>query len=416
MVILDGLGDRGIPAFGGKTPLEAAQTPNMDSLVANGQAGLVDPMFPGLPLSTHTATGLLFGLPLKVAAELARGPVEAAGIGVANDPNGLYIRGNFATLEKSNRRLNILDRRAGRINEGTDILARHLGEVDLGGNITATLHPATQHRVVVKLSGPGLSDNITNTDPGNQYHKFGVLECRAIDSLDAAAVHTAQAINRLTEVVFERLSKHPVNQARLDSGSPSANGIICRSPGKLPKIHTAIEHLKLKTAVVAGEKTVLGLAAMLGYKELKDQAFTSLPNTDLHKKVAQAMLALKQHDLVYLHIKGPDICSHDLDPFAKRDLLESFDDAIAPLLQDDLVIGVTGDHSTDSNTGRHSGDPVPTLLYAPNSRLDRVHEFGEASCSQGGLGRINGFGFLTSMLDQMNVLENFNREDTSLYF
>ena len=416
MVILDGLGDRGIAAFGGKTPLEAANTPNMDSLVANGQSGLVDPMLPGLPLSTHTATGLLFGLPLSVAAELARGPVEAAGIGVANDPEGLYIRGNFATLEESNNHFNILDRRAGRIDENTDTLTSHLGVIELGDNITATFHPATHHRVVLKLSGPGLSANISDTDPGNQYHLTGVRECRALDAADAAAVRTALAINRLTKIVYERLSRHPVNLARIDSGKPPANGIISRSPGMLPRIHTKIEHLKLKTAVVAGEKTVLGLAALLGYTQIRDQAFTSLPSTDLHKKVAQAMLALKEHDLVYLHVKGPDICSHDLNPLAKRDLLESFDDAIAPLLEDELVIGITGDHSTDSNTGRHTGDPVPSLLYAPHSRLDQNRSFGESGCSLGGLCRINSFGFLTSMLDMMNLLENFQREDASFFF
>ncbi|MDJ0806212.1 MAG: phosphoglycerate mutase [Gammaproteobacteria bacterium] len=416
MVILDGLGDRGIVAFGGKTPLEAAKTPNLDRLAARGQTGLVDPLVPGLPLSTHTATGLLFGLPHKVARELARGPVEAAGIRIADDPHGLYIRGNFATLEKTDRHFSILDRRAGRIDAGTDLLARELGEIRLGEQITATLHPATHHRVVIKLSGPGLSANITNTDPGNRYHELGVLECRAINAEDAAALHTAQAINRLTNVVHEKLSEHPVNLARLAAGDPPANGIICRSPGKLPKIRTTIEHLKLKTAVIAGEKTVLGLAAMLGYTQIKDPGFTSLPDTDLQKKVALARHALADHDLVYLHIKGPDICAHDLDPVAKRKLLEAIDDAIAPLLQDDLVIGITGDHSTDSNTGRHSGDPVPSLLCAPHGRLDQVTEFGEASCAGGGLGRINSFGFLLSLLDLMNLLENYHREDADLYF
>lgn len=416
MVILDGLGDRGIPAFGGKTPLETARTPNMDSLISNGQAGLVDPLLPGLPLSTHTATALLFGVPVREAAVLSRGPVEAAGIGVASDPNGLYIRGNFATLEKYGQSFKILDRRAGRINEGTEELAHHLGELNLGEGVSATLHPATQHRVVVKLSGSDLSAQITNTDSGDQYHRYGVLKCQAIDAADAAAVRTADALNRFTEIVYDRLSEHSINLARLASGIPPANGIICRSPGKLLQVRTALEHLNLRTAVVAGEKTVLGMAAMLCYDGYKDPRFTSLPNTDLQSKIAQAMLALQDHDLVYLHVKGPDICSHDLDPIAKRDLLEAFDDAIAPLLGDEMVIAITGDHSTDSNTGRHSGDPVPSLLCGPNGRRDQVYEFGESNCSQGSLGRISSQGFLTSMLDMMNVLENYNRQDAYLYF
>ncbi|MEN8167816.1 MAG: phosphoglycerate mutase, partial [Pseudomonadota bacterium] len=168
VIILDGLGDRGIPAFGGRTPLETARTPHMDRLAANGQTGLVDPMVPGLPVSTHTAISLLFGLPLRVAAELTRGPIEARGIGIANDPEAIYIRGNLATLEQMNDHFRVIDRRAGRINDGATTLVSSLGEIELGDGIRASLHPATQHRVVIKLSGPGLSANITNTDPADQ--------------------------------------------------------------------------------------------------------------------------------------------------------------------------------------------------------------------------------------------------------
>ena len=75
MIILDGLGDRGIPGFGGRTPLEIADTPNMDSLASAGQCGLIDPLFPGMPVGTHTGMSLLFGLPRKQALKLARGPV-----------------------------------------------------------------------------------------------------------------------------------------------------------------------------------------------------------------------------------------------------------------------------------------------------------------------------------------------------
>lgn len=415
LIILDGLGDRGIPAFGGRTPLETARTPNMDHLATSGQTGLIDPMVPGLPVSTHTATSLLFGLPLGVAAQLTRGPVEATGIGIANDPDAIYIRGNFATIEQINDHFRVIDRRAGRINEGTTALASSLGEIDLGDGIKASLHTATQHRVVIKLSGPGLSAKITNTDPCDQDRENRLLDCQAIDSTDSAALRTAAAVNRLTTLVFEKLSVHPINQARREAGVPPANSIICRCPGRLPRLHTLNQRFGLKTAVVAGEKTVLGLAAMLGYSAISEPGFTSLPNTDLDSKIMHVKEALRSHDLVYLHIKGPDICSHDLNPTAKCELLERIDEALAPLLSEDLVIGITGDHSTDSNTGRHTGDPVPSLLCAPQGRVDDTRSFGESACAHGGLGRINSCGFLASMLDLMNVLDNYQPEDVSLY-
>ena len=416
MIILDGLGDRGIPAFGGKTPLETADTPNMDRLVVIGQAGQMDPMFPGLPLGTHTATGLLFGLPVRAAAKLARGPVEAAGIGIANDPDAIYLRANFATLEAiGNDHYKILDRRSGRIDQGTSLLAADLGEMDLGEGVKASLHPATQHRVVVKLTGPDLSVNITNTDPGNRFLDTGLIDSLAKDPADATAVRTAHAINRMSRIVFERLVDHPINQQRQQQGLPAANGVICRSPGRLPLLQTLLRRYGLKAAVVAGEKTVLGLAAILGYTQITEPPFTSLPNTDLETKVIRSKLALQDHDLVYLHIKGPDICSHDLDPAGKRDMLERIDNALTPLLRDDLVIGITGDHSTDSNSGRHTGDPVPSLLYAPQGRVDSCQSFSELESSRGGLGRITSLGFLTSMLDMMNVLENYQPDDADLF-
>ena len=416
LIILDGLGDRGIPAFGGQTPLEAADTPNMNRLAMTGQSGLMDPMFPGLPLGTHTATGLLFGLPMGVAAKLARGPVEAAGIGIANDPQAIYLRANFATLKAlGNDRFKILDRRSGRIAQGTAMLTGSLGEMDLGDGIKASLHPATQHRLVVKLTGPELSVEITNTDPENRFQETGLLEAQAKHPADPAAVRTAEAINRLTRRVFESLSEHPINRQRQVQGLPPANGVICRSPGRLPHLQTLIQRYDLKAAVVAGEKTVLGLAAMLDYTQITEPCFTSLPDTALETKVIRSKLALQDHDLVFLHIKGPDICSHDLNPVCKRDLLERIDNALAPLLDDELVIGITGDHSTDSNTGRHTGDPVPGLLYGPQGRVDSCTLFSEQQAARGGLGRLTSLGFLTSLLDLMNVPENYHPDDADLF-
>jgi 2,3-bisphosphoglycerate-independent phosphoglycerate mutase len=415
MIIIDGLGDRGIPGFGGMTPLAAAPTPNMDRLASAGQCGLIDPLAPGMPVGTHTGMSMLFGLPPRSALKLPRGPVEASGIGFSHKENAVYIRCNLATLKAAGERLEILDRRAGRNCEGFDRLLADTGALDLGEGIRASLHPATQHRVVLKLSGADLSSGISNTDPGNHYLDKGVQTCVPLRESDRNAERTAAAVNRFTRRVHELFEAHPVNQQRISQGLLPANGIICRSPGKLPKLKTLLQHFQLSAAVVSGEETVLGLGNLLGYSLFRDPAFTALPDTDLQKKVETARAALADHDIVYLHIKGPDICSHDLDPGAKRELLGRIDDAIAPLLDESLVIGITGDHSTDSNTGRHCGDPLPGLIYAPQGRIDNCRSFDETSCAGGGLGRINSSAFLTTLLDQMNRLENYKPED-ALFF
>jgi len=79
------------------------------------------------------------------------------------------------------------------------------------------------------------------------------------------------------------------------------------------------------------------------------------------------------------------------------------------------VIGVSADHSTDSNTGRHCGDPVPSLLCAPGGRRDLCREFGETQCLSGGLGRIPARAFLLTLLDEMGRMQNYRTMD-SPYF
>lgn len=415
MIIIDGLGDRGIPAFGGMTPLETAETPNMDLLAGAGQVGLVDPLFPGMPVGTHTGMSMLFGLPRRQALKLARGPVEAAGIGFSGRDKALYIRCNFATLERRGERLAILDRRAGRSDQGLLELVQETGDLDLGEGITASLHPATQHRVVLKLSGERLSPAVTNTDSGNQFRSLGVLECKPMNGENADAARTAAAINRFSEEIHRRFSRHPVNEARVAQGLPPANGVICRSPGTLPKLKPLLPSLQISAAVVSGEETVLGLGNLFGYTLYRDARFTALPESDLQLKMETALAALREHDMVFLHIKGPDICSHDLDPAAKRQALIRIDDAIAPLMNESLVIAITGDHSTDSNTGRHTGDPLPSLICGPQCRIDAARRFGESTCAGGGLGRITSSGFLLTMLDHMNRLENHMPADRDFF-
>lgn len=414
MIILDGLGDRSCPELDGATPLEAAATPNLDRLLKSGMGGMIDPLTPGVPVSTHTGTGLLMGLAQRDAVHLTRGPVEAAGIGLLIQPGDVALRCNFATLEEDAGMLKILDRRAGRIQKGTKELAAALQTIPMGHGVTATLRPATQHRAVLRLSGPGLSPAITDTDPGSNDDPR-VLPCQPLNLQDAAAARTAEIINGFVREAYDRLKQHRVNQKREDKGLLPANGIITRGAGALREAGNIIQHLGISAAVVAGERTVLGLAQLLNYTAFTDSGFTSLADTDLAAKVEMTKRALETHEMVFLHVKAPDICAHDRDPKTKRSFLERFDSKVAPLLQGDWVIGVTGDHSTDCNSGRHCGDPVPSILHAPKGRRDGCTEFSELGCMVGGLGRITGSAFLFSLLDAMGCMHNFRRDDRAFF-
>jgi len=399
MIILDGLGDSPIPALGGQTPLEAAHTPQMDALVRLGRCGVVDPIGPGVRVGTHVGAGVLMGLVPEDALHLGRGPVEAAGINLPLKEGDVALRCNLATLIEHDGTLYIHDRRAGRVTDESAELLVELRDVDLGDGIRATVRPATQHRAVMRLSGDGLSAAIANTDPGDAAElPARVNPCRPVQPHDLAAERTAEAVSRMVRTAFERLKTHPLNRERMARREPPATGIITRSAGSLCPLRNVLRERGVRAAVVAAESTVIGLGRLFGFTIRNDERFTAMTDTDLDAKLSVARAALEDHDLVFLHIKGTDLCAHDREPEAKRDFIERVDAALAGLAGAGVVIGLTADHSTDSNTGAHTGEPVPSLLYVPGGESDDCEAFGETVCRRGGLGRLTSEQFLETFL------------------
>lgn len=401
VLIIDGLGDLPVAALGGRTPLEAARTPNLDRLAAAGAYGMVDPILPGAIPNTDSGVGLLLGLAPEQAGRLQRGPVEAAGAGRPLREGEVAVRANFATLEKSTDGLLVKDRRAGRITHGTEELAAAVDGLELGGGLRGEFRSTDQHRGVVILGGPGLDPAVSDTDPGDRPGPVYLQTCLA---LRPAAAATAAALNEYVAQAHQRLRGHAVNLRREAAGQPPANGIITRGAGAWFQPDNVVHGLGLRAAVVTGCNTVLGLARLFDFATLKAPGFTASLDTDLPGKIAAATAALASHDLVYVHVKGPDLCAHDRLPLAKRDFLERLDQALAPLLAGAAVVALTSDHTTDSNVGAHTADPVPSLIYAPGARPTGpagAVKFGESACRAGNLPRQRSHQFLARVLAVM---------------
>ncbi len=396
MFIIDGLGDLPIPGLNGKTPLEAAKTPVLDRLAASGWYGLVDPIGPGKIPNTHSGTGMLMGLLPEQAKRLKRGPVEAAGAGFELAPRDIAVRVNFATLEHRDGVLMVTDRRAGRIASGTAELTASLAGIDLGDDVQARLVSTDHYRCVLVLSGSGLSDAISDTDPGDIGMPARLESCRP---LKPHAEFTASKMNLFIREAHKILDGHPVNIARVASGKPAANGIITRSAGSGFKIENLLHHIGMRAAVVSGCNTVCGLGHLFGFDVIEDARFTADEDTDLPAKIAVAVAALADHDMVFVHVKAPDICSHDRRPSAKRDFLQCLDLALKPLLSAGVVIAIGADHTTNSNTGAHSAEPVPALICKDVSRSRHAPvNFGESACRRGNLKRQTSNEFLLRVL------------------
>ena len=398
-LIIDGLGDLPVPELAKRTPLEAARTPVLDRLAATGQYGLMDPIVRGEIPNTHSGSSLLLGIRPEQIGRVVRGPVEASGAGCSLKAGDIALRANFATVELRDDGMFVLDRRAGRITSGTDELAADLNHVDLGDGVKADLQSTDQHRGVLVLSGPGLDAAVSDTDPGDVELPALFPFCRPGQ---AGAEFTADKINLFIEEAHRRLQDHPLNIARAATGKLPANGLITRGAGAWFSVDNVLDEHGISTAVVAGCNTVRGLGKMFGFEAISDPRFTAAFDTDLRAKMAAVVASLDHHEMVYLHVKAPDICAHDRNPMAKRDFLERLDEAMQVLTTAGCVIALTADHTTDSNTGYHTADPVPALLYSPASATQgKAVIFGEEACRNGNMERQTSVEFLQKIVRSM---------------
>ena len=145
-----------------------------------------------------------------------------------------------------------------------------------------------------------------------------------------------------------------------------------------------------------------GLARMFGMDAVTRRGFTASVDTDVEGKLAAARAALAEHELVYVHIKAPDLFSHDFQPEGKKAFIERVDRALGALEGSGALLALAADHSTSSSTGAHTADPVPVLIHDP--RRERTGDpvaFGESACRAGNLPRQTGHEFLLRVLDAL---------------
>ena len=402
VLVCDGMSDRPLKEKGNKTPLEAAKTPNMDALAAAGVTGIMDTIGPGIRPGSDTAHLALLGYdPYKVYT--GRGPYEAAGVGLKLEPGDIAFRGNWATVDTKGR---VIDRRAGRIKEGTKALAKALDGTEIDG-VKFILKAATEHRTVLVIRGTGLTCQITDTDP----HKENLVAgCQAIDK-GPAGKKTCKVLNEFTQLSYKILKDHPVNQERIKNKLPAANIVLARGAGMAPQMPTLSEGWGWKSPVaIVGVALIRGICTLAGLKVPVVKGATGGVDTDTMAKARAAIKALDRHDFVFMNIKSPDIGGHDGNFDLKRSCIERIDEAVGYLkenLPSNTGLVITADHSTPVPIKNHSADPVPILMFGEGVRTDNVKTFNEKAVAHGGLGRLRGKDLMPILQDWVDKAEKF---------
>jgi len=383
LIVFDGLG--GLPRQpGGPTELQAAVTPNLDALAAEGMCGLLDNVAAGLTPGSGPAHLGLFGYdPLEF--DIGRGLLAALGIGFPIEPGDLAARINFCTIDPNTGF--VADRRAGRIpNEKNEELVALLAKVSIPG-CEVFVRTVKEHRACVVFRAPDLYDDIDDTDPQTVNKQPPLPVVATAPASERAAGLVAEFVRQAEAILSEQ---HP------------ANGLLLRGFARYEKLPLLTETYDLRCAAIASYPMYKGVARLVGMDVLDDAGDT------LEDEFACLERHFADYDFFFLHVKKTDSYGEDGNWDAKVHVIEE-GDALLPraLALDPAVLAVTADHSTPCVLKVHSWHPVPVAIRGRWVRPDDVSVFSERACACGGLGRMRGIHLMPILAAHALALEKY---------
>jgi 2,3-bisphosphoglycerate-independent phosphoglycerate mutase len=388
----DGMADRPLKELGGNTPLMAANTPNMDHIASEGILGLVRTIPDGMAMGSDVANLAVLGYDPSVVYT-GRSPIEAAGIGVEIGPGDVAYRCNLVTLGREVRGslvtdlkgefgpdLVMVDFAGGHPDEkeGVDIVTSL--EDELGGE-GIEFHPGVSYRhLMVWRDGIGE----LSVDPPHDLtdKKIGLGWPRG-----AAAARVLDLMSRSVGV----LAPHPVNVQRGSQGKKPVNAIWLWGQGLKPGMKKFRDVYGLEGAMITAVDLMRGLAVSIGFKVIHVPGATGYLDTNFDGKASAAIEALKEVDIVYLHVEAPDEAGHGGSITDKIKAMEDFDTrVVGPVLKGLKELGphrvlLMPDHATPIELKTHSGDPVPFAIYDSEISNGSGRTYDEACAAASGI-------------------------------
>jgi 2,3-bisphosphoglycerate-independent phosphoglycerate mutase len=382
--LLDGLGDRAHDALGGRTGNEAAATPNLDRLCAQGSCGVLYAVGPGRAPSSEVAHWSLLGY--RPDEFPGRAVFEALGNGQEVSADHVFA---YAALRPAERRPDgywLVGRpRYGEDEDDAHELVSACDGLELEG-LRFSLSHVRRGEAVLRISG-GADERVTDTDAFFRV-RHPLLRPQPVVP---AAERTARAAERWSREILTRLADHPVNAGRRERALPTFDVITLKWWGRPRPVPTFLERHGVGGSFIADSAFLRGLGRAVGLEPIA-AAETDDPVGDLRRRVTLVEERLSAGDtFVFSHQKTTDAAGHTKDPRIKQRTIEELDEALGNLPLGEAIVCVTGDHATPASPEViHSGDPVPLVVAGPGVRSDGVSRFGELDCARGILGQLRG--------------------------
>lgn len=355
----DGMPDHKLKELGGKTPLEAADTPNLDYIAKHaGTFGMVKTIPDGYPPGSDVGNLTVLGYdPTKYYT--GRSPLEAASIGVELKPTDVTLRCNLVTLSQSGGQEIMEDYSAGHITteEAHEIIKDIKKHLDGNG---FTFHPGISYRhLLVWTDG---NKDINTTPP----HDISGKKTSAHYPSGQGEDLLLELINKSKDI----LKDHPVNKKRISEDHNPVTSIWLWGQGTAPAMPSFKELYGLTGSVISAVDLVKGIGHYAKLNVIDVPGATGYLDTNYEGKVEYALNSLNEVDLTMIHIESTDETGHVGDPKLKIQAVEDFDKRVlAKVLEGikkfgDYRILVMSDHPTPSDIRTHTNDPVPYAIFS----------------------------------------------------
>lgn len=394
IVLADGCADRALEVLGGKTPLEASKTPNMDFFAENGSLYYVKTVPDGLKPGSDVANLSVMGYDPHLYYT-GRSPLEAASIGVELKENQTAFRANTVTLtdEADYADKTMADYSAGEISteESTQLL--QAVEAELGGG-DIHFYPGVSYRHLFVWDNAPESFKLTPP--------HDISDKKIKDYLPDNPV-----ILDLMKKSENILKNHSVNQKRIAMGKNPATSLWIWGEGKKPALSSFEELYGIKGAVVSAVDLIKGIGILAGMKSIDVEGATGNINTNFDGKAKAAADALLNDgcDLVYVHLEAPDECGHQGDALGKTKSLELIDEKIIGYIKarldesgEDYKFMVLPDHPTPVSIKTHSGESIPCVMYKKGEHRATGNVYTEKCAQENGAVRSVGHELMKEFL------------------
>lgn len=373
VVLGDGMADEPIEELGGKTPLEYADTPNLDRLSRLSELGMVHTVPDGMKPGSDTANLSVIGYnPKKYYS--GRSPLEALSIGVPMKDTDIAVRCNIVTISEDDvpfEEKTIIDHSASEIS--TEDCAVLLNEVaEQLANETYQFYVGTSYRHCLIWNQGKIVELTPPHDVLGQ--KIGQY------------LPEDEALRGMMKKSYDILVNHPINMERKKKGLNPANCCWFWGAGTKPMLSSFEEKTGKRGMMVSAVDLLKGIAVGAGMGVALVEGANGGLNTNYEGKVEAAVNAVTKegYDFTYIHVEAPDEMGHQGSVERKVKAIEYLDTrVIGPVVEkmraagEDFRLLVLPDHPTPICKRTHTSDSVPYMLYDSTDEQENAWNYNE---------------------------------------